>query len=261
MAVRIAQITDMHLTGREYARTLGAPVWRSFRQALAFVSELGDTVDRLVLTGDLVHQRRAATYRRLRAAVAPWAGKVLLIPGNHDDRSLLIDTFSDRLVPDRATANVVDGVGGLRLVGLDSLRPRRAHGRVGAEQLRWLRDVLGDRSTPTLLFVHHPPVRVGCWWLDKDRLRDADQLADVVRGRVDAILCGHVHQEFRGSLGGVPVYTCPSTAYQFRPRSAIPSHVDRGRPGLRLIDWEDGELRTKVIRVGRDNGERQRFRA
>jgi Icc protein len=157
--------------------------------------------------------------------------------------------FGDRLMPERPTLNFVERVGAYRFIGLDSLRPWRVHGRLGSDQLAWLSQELGRSDAPGILFLHHPPIRVGTWWLDKDLLRDRDDLRDIVQRRaVRALFCGHVHQESSARFGGAEVWTTPSTAYQFPPHALIPGS-ERSPPAFRVIDLDGERIDTRVVRL------------
>lgn len=246
---RIVQLTDLHLTAAPGGRSWRADVWGNLRRALDHVRSKLGTVDLLVLTGDLANQRRPETYARLRESVAEWHDRLLVLPGNHDHREMLRDAFRDRLLAGSATLNFVARLGGFRLLGLDTLRPWRVHGRLGEEQLAWLGRELERSEMPALLFMHHPPIRVGTWWLDKDLLRDHERLrALALRGRVRALFSGHVHQESHGRFGGADVWTTPSTAYQFPPHALVPGS-ERTPPALRVIDVDGERIDTRVIRL------------
>jgi Icc protein len=182
--------------------------------------------------------------------VKGWIDELCVLPGNHDDREMVRAAFGDRVIQDRATLNFVVRVGDFRLIGLDTLRPRRVHGRLGEEQLAWLARELGRSSTPAILFMHHPPIRVGTWWLDKDLLRDQEALGKVVRGSpVRALFCGHVHQESNGRLEQARVWTTPSTAYQFSPHALLPGPQRRSPPAFRVIDLDGDRIDTHVVRL------------
>lgn len=247
---RIVQLTDLHLTSAPDGPCWRADVWTNLRRALEHVRrELGN-VDLLVLTGDVANQRRPETYARLREAVGEWIDRLRVLPGNHDNRDMLRAAFADRLMPRSATLNFVEQVGEFRLIGLDTLRPWRVHGRLGPEQLAWLATELRRSEVPALIFMHHPPIRVGTWWLDKDLLRDHAELQRIVHGSpVRAFFCGHVHQESTGELGGARVWTTPSTAYQFPPHALLPGS-ERTPPAFRVIDLDEGRLDTHVVRLG-----------
>ena len=173
--------------------------------------------------------------------------------GNHDRCELVRSIFSSE------TGRFAETVGTWRLLGLDTSTPRRVHGLIGSKQLEWLAAELADGDRPVLLFMHHPPLRIGCWWLDKDLIRDVDALERVIGGsqRVRAIFTGHVHQEFHGRFAGVPVHTTPSTAYQFLPQTWVPARLDALAPGYRLIELEGDAWSSRVHRLGLGSEDRK----
>lgn len=239
--MRILQLTDLHLGLRwEDAR------WATLDTLLSELSELVGEFDRLVITGDLAAHGERAVYEALRARLAPWLPRLRVVPGNHDSRHLR-EVFADRMVGGSPAANFLDEVDGVRLVGLDSSRRWRISGALGFAQLEWLSSVL-DPATRSLVFLHHPPRSIGTWWLDKDLLRDRAAFSEAIQGRgVQGVFCGHVHQESEGLLGQIPVWTTPSTAYQFKPGSLLP-RTDRCASGFRVIEINDGVLTTSVVR-------------
>lgn len=246
---RIVQLTDLHLTAAPDGRSWRAKVWTNLRRALEHVrTEIG-SIDLLVLTGDLANQRRPETYARLREAVDGWGDRLRVLPGNHDNREMVRGAFGDRLMEGSASLNFVARLGDFRLIGLDTLRPWRVHGRLGEKQLAWLAGELRQSATPAILFMHHPPIRVGTWWLDKDLLRDHEELRKIVEGSpVRAFFCGHVHQESTGRFGSAEVWTTPSTAYQFPPHALLPGSK-RTPPAFRVIDLDGDRIDTRVVRL------------
>ncbi len=64
-----------------------------------------------------------------------------------------------------------------------------------------------------------------------------------------AIFTGHVHQQSDNDFFGIPLYTTPSTCFQFAPRQRE-FGVDARPPAYRWIDLHDsGELATGVVWV------------
>lgn len=243
MTLRIVQLTDLHLPP-----DAAAPAWANLRRVLEHLGRHEATPDLLVLTGDLVARRRAASYARLREALGAYRGRLRVLPGNHDSRRMLLAEFGDLLERVGPAAAFELDCRGWRLLGLDSVRRPFVHGAFGRVQLAWFAARVREAGAPVLVFVHHPPIRVGTWWLDKDLPRDRRSLESAVRGsRVRAIVCGHVHQPHEGAFGGVPVLTSPSTAYQFAPRAWLPGKAS-WRPAYRVLELEpDGALRSRVV--------------
>ena len=249
MTARIVQLTDLHLTAADGGTTWGSDVWQNLRAVLAHVRAHEEPFELLVLSGDLANERRPATYARLRELLAPCWPRLRVLPGNHDSRTLLAAQFGELLRPDRRTASFALDLAGWRILGLDSVRRPFVHGKFGREQLGWLRGELRAAHGPVLAFAHHPPIRVGSWWLDKDRPRDRRRLAAIVAGsRLRGIACGHVHQAQAGEFAGVPVWTAPSTAFQFRPRSLLPGPAER-TPAYRVFELDGDRLSTRIVRL------------
>ena len=254
---RLVQLTDLHLTATRRQRVWRADVWSNLDRVLEELPNRVGTFDRLLLTGDLANQRDPRTYHALCERLAPWLDQVRVLPGNHDNRQLLREAFPDHVLGDRNSVHFVDRVGGHRLLGLDSKWPKRIHGRLGRDQTDWLMGLLTTKPvdpSPTLLFVHHPPTRVGAWWLDKDRIRDRRALADVFENariagaNLRALFTGHVHQATEAEWGGVPVHTTPATAYQFAPRAWLP-RIASNQPAFRVIDLSPDRIETRIERL------------
>jgi Icc protein len=183
--------------------------------------------------------------------VAPFAGRLRVLAGNHDSRRLLRAHFGELLDASAPHVNFVHDLAGWRVLGLDSVQRPFVHGRFGARQLAWLRQQLAAVTRPVLAFVHHPPIAVGCWWLDKDLPRDRAAFGEVLAGRrVQLLACGHVHQAHEGEFAGVRVVTTPATAYQFPPRAKLPDPGARG-PGLRVIELDGERATTRAIVLDR----------
>ena len=245
--LRILQLTDLHLPARAGGRVWGRDVERNLDLALAAATAC-EPFHRLVLSGDLANSGASAAYERLARRLAPFGDRVRLLPGNHDRRERLRAAFPRQWPGADTWLSFTDELPGLTLVGLDSTVPRRTRGELGAPQLHWLRERLAAMVGPWLLFLHHPPVRVGTWWLDKDLVRDSALLGEVLAAKPPlAIVTGHVHQEFVGALAGTPVWTTPAVAYQYAPRSWLP--LPRARvPALRMLDVVGDVVHTRIVR-------------
>lgn len=88
--------------------------------------------------------------------------------------------------------------------------PGEVFGRIGPEQLGWLRAALAEPAAGgTVIALHHPPISVSPQWAAAS-LQDAVAFADILRGSdVHAVLCGHVHAQISGVLAGVLVWVGP----------------------------------------------------
>lgn len=236
----IIHISDTHISAPGVNPARPNPQYDA-RKALdadcARIAASGLRPDLIVVTGDLCDaetgERAREAYRHVRERVGELGTRlgcpVAYAMGNHDDR----EAFRAELLEPLTQTTPVDGVsvtirsddtdspvdyvmtvsalsGTLRAVVLDTSVPDPDDdtGVISDEQLVWLDGLLKTPTdTGTVLVMHHPPVAP---WQDRARLWQmdpaaAERLAPVVRGRVRAILCGHVHLASAATFAGTPV--------------------------------------------------------
>ena len=213
------------------------PTAATLAAVLAVARERYTDCTHVVWTGDLSHDLSVEGYRMLRDQLDDWFGRSSLIPGNHDDRQTLRHVFPEVGGSGDDCVGFVTEVAGWRLVGLDSQVPGEVAGALGDSEIARVERCLGrEPHRPTLLFVHHPPGAIGSSWLDALGLAEPQRLERLVRRypAVRGIFCGHVHQVFEGTFAGVPFFTAPSTAFQFKP-GTYTAEFDAVPPGFRVI--------------------------
>ncbi|MEO0486317.1 MAG: metallophosphoesterase [Pseudomonadota bacterium] len=173
----------------------------------------------VVISGDMVETPTAANYAALARELSQLSIPYLPLPGNHDDRALMARHL---LLPDTVMDGFVQyevAFDGARLVCLDTLKPGSDAGELCEARRDWLRNRLAHRVTPTLLFMHHPPMPLGLPMLDPDRLEDGDSLLTLLEtsGGIDFIGTGHVHRHIYGTHRGMGFATLGSVLYQAPP--------------------------------------------
>jgi Icc protein len=171
--------------------------------------------------------------------------------GNHDRRVPFRRVICNDPQPTDRPYHYAFTAGQYRLCVLDSLQPPRVGGSLGHVQLAWLRKQLHQHAAqPTILVVHHQVVPVGSRVLDQIMLLDAEDLWQVVHevDNVCAVLCGHVHRSFAGQHAGIPVFTTPSTCFQFvEAPNGLATSDDP--PMLRLVTCQGRDVSSAVIPV------------
>lgn len=246
----ILQISDPHLLSHRDGRFKGVPTAGTLAAVLEQACERYPDCDRVIWTGDLSQEHTEEGYRLLAELMGDWTARSLLIPGNHDDRAALLGVFPHPASNDQCVTFQAE-LGDWQLIGLDSHVPGEVAGRLSEEQLEQLHFWLAENpQRPTLLFIHHPPVSVETPWLDSIGLSNPEPLEMLIARNpgVQAIFCGHVHHEYEGSLGGIPVFTAPSTAFQFQGGAGDVS-FQMISPGFRAITLEDDQCNSEVVRL------------
>lgn len=252
MTTRILQLSDVHRFADPDERLFGIPTRELFEDVLEHVERSGLRPDHVVVTGDHTHDELPETYAAVREELAPFLDRLWLVPGNHDDRVLLRAAFADRIPADGAGRVTFSfRAGDWLCLGLDTQVPGAVGGRLGAEQVDWIRAQLDEhRPGAAVLFMHHPPVELGLAWLDRIGLEDADLLQALLvdEPRVRLVCCGHVHHESSHRVGSAEVVTVPSTGLQFSPTGDVAEFVT-APPGYRLIELGDDGYSTTVVRL------------
>ena len=102
----------------------------------------------------------------LREILADLIPPVFVVPGNHDRREPLLNTFAhENYMPpaDVPFVNYVIDRFPLRLIGLDTTMPGHDYGMICDERLRWLDDALNARpDSPTMFLFITPHFAPAC---------------------------------------------------------------------------------------------------
>jgi 3',5'-cyclic AMP phosphodiesterase CpdA len=253
----VAQLTDPHLSE-------SAPeAAERFALALAHLLRLPSRPDVLLVTGDLAEHGAPAEYARCRELLAALPLPAYVVPGNHDDRTGLRAAFGPqgRHAMDAYVQYVVDA-GPLRLVALDTAIPRENPGELCAERLKWLEARLAEApARPTIVFMHHPPFRIGLHALDAMGLREPEALGRLIERhpQVERLLAGHVHCALARRFHGTIAMTAVATASRIDLDLSRPDCVAlvEGPPEILLHAWDDAAgLRSFSCVVG-EPGARQ----
>lgn len=180
----------------------------------------------LFLSGDCAYlQGLAGDYHTLAGLLEPlWKADfpLHLTLGNHDDRPVFRNSLAERLAGseplESRQAAVIESPRANWFV-LDSLDAvNKTPGRVGIDQLAWLRRALDQRrEKPAIVVVHHNPVFEQP--MRNTGLLDTNELFDVLvpRKQVKAFIFGHTHHWNLEQHEGIHLVNLPPVAYVFKP--------------------------------------------
>jgi 3',5'-cyclic AMP phosphodiesterase CpdA len=170
-----------------------------------------------VVTGDLTHNGEPEAYERLRALLSGLPCPAHLLLGNHDERAAFRAAFPDAPADEAGFVQQALDTPVGRFLMLDTKEPGTHAGRLGTRRLDWLAARLAEDDGDVLLFLHHPPCRVGITGMDEIPLLDADAMWEVVaphRARIRHLFHGHLHRPLSGSWRGIPTSSLRGTAHQ-----------------------------------------------
>jgi 3',5'-cyclic AMP phosphodiesterase CpdA len=202
----------------------------------------------LIHTGDLTHLAKPAEFDTLQQLLqGAKAKQIYYVPGEHDNAT---DDGKEYLA---RYGKQTKGTGwysfdhhGVHFVGLVNSAALEGMGKLGGEQLAWLKDDLSGRtdSTPIVVFAHIPlwTVYQDWGWGTSD---SEEALSYVKRFGSVTVLNGHIHQTMQKVEGNVTFHTAMSTAFpQPAPGSApsagpmkVPAEKLRSVLGIREVDF------------------------
>jgi Icc protein len=200
--VLLAHLSDTHFDNGPRASERAARV-------MAYLETLDDSVDAVLVTGDIADHGLPAEYTEALSVLAS-RHRVLLCPGNHDVRGpyreVLLGTDGEGPV------NALHEVAGVIVAMCDSSVPGEDYGHLDDETLAWLDESLtSTKNQPALVAFHHPPVVVHNTMIDGIRLRDPQPLAELLdrHPQVAAVLVGHAHTAAASTFAGRPLLVAP----------------------------------------------------
>lgn len=248
-----AQISDTHVSAEP-----DHPHNQQLRTVVECINRTREKPAFVLATGDLANCGEGGEYEQLDKILSALDMPLYVIPGNHDNRELLLDLYRNKgyLPIDPPHLHYAINHHAVRIIALDTKEGDEQFGRLCEDRLHWLSVRLAeDRDYPTVIMMHHPPFDTGVKIMDADRCLDGAEFATVVSEshNVERILCGHVHRGAFTRFANTVASVCPSTAFHLEPLINVDSKnytvVDE-RPAFQLHMWSgEAGLVTHTIRV------------
>jgi Icc protein len=216
------QISDSHIG---FNKAANQDVAGTLQLALDKINALPAAPDLLLHTGDITHASRPAEFDTAQQLIkSARAGETFYVPGEHDiatdDGALYLERFGKGT---QGTGWYSFTHKGVHFIGLNNCQQVDAMGKLGDEQLRWLKADLGAQSasTPIVIFAHIPlwMVYPEWGWGTPDA---AEALTYLKRFGSVTVLNGHIHQVVQKVEGNVSFHTAASTAFPQPAPGAAP---------------------------------------
>ncbi|MRH91362.1 phosphodiesterase [Nocardia sp. SYP-A9097] len=242
--VLLAQLSDTHFN-------MGARNNERAERVMAFLAELPQRPDVIIVTGDIADEGDIEEYQQARAALVADV-PVILLPGNHDDRGHMRTVLFGEEAG-YAPINQSHSVDGVTLALLDSSIPGKPEGLLDDATFDFLTELLAAAPADEhiLIAMHHPPVPVQSTVCDPIRLTNPERLAEIVAGddRILGVLTGHVHAGLITTFAGKPLIVAPSVSSTIGCEWEViaPGHVPidfAPDPSLLFHSIADGRLLT-----------------
>jgi len=215
----IAQISDIHIAGWGKKAYGVAPTAENLARCIDHINLLNPQPDLLLVTGDITSKGLMEEAERAASLLDKLRCPYYIIPGNHDDRTVLWSAFGGQACPSRTGTFLSYVIGGydVRLIAMDSTIPGAPGGEICESRATWLDECLTEAGhQPTVIFMHHPPIKCGVNETDIDGFIGADRLGRVIEKytNIERIVCGHIHLLVHARWRGTVISTAPSMGMQ-----------------------------------------------
>jgi 3',5'-cyclic-AMP phosphodiesterase len=207
------QISDSHIG---FNKAANQDVTGTLNLALDKINALPGSLDLLLHTGDITHASKPAEFDTAQQMIkGVKAAETFYVPGEHDiagdDGAMYLERFGKQTQGKGWYSFTHKGV---HFVGLNNCQQVDAMGKLGDDQLKWLKADLAAQSasTPIVIFAHIPlwMVYPDWGWGTPDA---AEALASLKRFGSVTVLNGHIHQVVQKVEGDVAFHTACSTAF------------------------------------------------
>ncbi|PCI20356.1 MAG: 3',5'-cyclic-AMP phosphodiesterase [Piscirickettsiaceae bacterium] len=246
--IRILQISDSHLFASTNEQLVGINTDESFLAIVELAKQHSWPPDFIFLTGDLSQDSSNDAYQRLISHLKPLGVSCYVLPGNHDDPEMLRNIFSK---PDFLYQPFLHTENWL-FAFLNTAIPNEEGGILYEQEIIELEQQINAHPEKNILVcLHHQLQPVNSRWLDTMAVRNPGLLIDLLARypNIQGIIHGHVHQEFTSNINGTPIYSTPSTCFQFKPNSNDFA-IDDTAPGYRWLELgKQGNIRTSIVRL------------
>jgi Icc protein len=241
---KVVQISDCHVSADPDAIYRGINPRTAFEQVLPAVIDWKP--DLILLTGDLAEDASDEAYAYLATHLAKLDSPILTLPGNHDYAARQNHHFVSTAVDEP----LVFEASHWRVILLNSAVENQIAGSLSDNQLEQLERELSANDKPTLVALHHQPLPVGSPWIDRYPLLEPEKLYSCLEneGNVQAVVWGHIHQEFSEERGDISLLGSPSSSANSLPGRDKFTYDERG-PACRWLKLDcKGGLETGILR-------------
>jgi Icc protein len=206
-----AQISDSHIG---FNKAANPDVTGTLREAVAKIRAQSAAPDFVLHTGDLSHNGKAAEYDAMEQVLTDLKSPVFYVPGEHDTAGDDGKLYRERFAKGHANGWHSFQHKGSQFFGLSNVEQIEGMGRLGPDQVKWMKDQLAglSSSTPIVVFAHIPlwAVYPEWGWNTPDSV---EVFSSLKRFGSVTVLNGHIHQVVQKKEGNVTFHTAMSTAF------------------------------------------------
>tara|TARA_Y100000746_G_C15411951_1_gene410716 strand:+ start:333 stop:1220 length:888 start_codon:yes stop_codon:yes gene_type:complete len=237
LMIKIIVLTDPHIC-EENQTIIGLNPSLQLKKALKHIKKFHSDANRLVVTGDLTHAGTKNQYSIFKNIIEGINIPITLLLGNHDNRENFRKVFSDYPLDSNGFVQSKEAIYKNKLIFLDTLaappyKNGQHFGEICKKRLEWIHHEMRlIKNEQIIVFMHHPPFKVGFPGMDEIKLKDSDQFMNLVKAfpNISHLVCGHIHRTISGNIQGKSFSIFKSTCHQ------MPMHQTSNKSSLSVAE-------------------------
>jgi len=231
--MRIAHISDIHCNiGNDFNEKM-------FDRATKLLNKINS--DFVFISGDLTTWGLLPEYELAEEKLKQINGKLVVVPGNHDERNLGFKLFPEFF----GDTDFIHDFDGLKLVGLASSEPDKDDGRLGRGRHKIIEKAIKQDNKLTIIGLHHHIIPVPNSGREKNIIEDAGETLDIIlKNKVPLVLMGHRHVPWgvkihETLLVNAGTFSCNRTRAHFGNT-------------FNIIDIKDDEIEVSTVNINKE---------
>lgn len=193
----------------------------------------------IFILGDLAENGKEEEYNSAKKIFGKFKKKVFCIPGNHDNKTLLKESFDSLSMDSEKNLSFHYEADDHEFIGIDSTLKDSSKGVVCQNRLSWLEKKLSITTKKVIILMHHPALSVG-YNIDSIKLTNSYQLLKILnkyKSKVKLLIFGHIHRNVSGTWEGFPFVTLRGTGHQrITPQKGNAGYIDHGTPSYAVLN-------------------------
>ena len=235
--MKIAHISDIHCNfGSDFNEKI-------FDKAAKMVNKI--EADFVFISGDLTTEGLLTEYKLAKEKLKQINGKLVIVPGNHDERNLGFKLFPEFF----GNPSFIKTYDDLNFIGLSSSEPDKDTGRLGRRRHIFIQEGIKKNDKMSIIGFHHHLIPVPNSGRETNIIDDAGETLDfILKNEVPLILMGHRHvpwavQIHKTLLVNAGTFSCTRTRAHFGNT-------------FNIIDIDEDEIKVDVIDIGKEKQNR-----
>ena len=230
--MKIAHISDIHC---DYGADFNEKI---FNKAVKLVNKV--EADIVFVSGDLTSEGLLPEYELAKERLKEIEGKLVIVPGNHDERNLGFKLFPEFF----GETDFIHNYDDINLVGLASSEPDKDNGRLGRGRHKKIEEGI-KKGKMAVLGFHHHVVPVPHSGRETNIIDDAGETLDIIlKNEVPLVLMGHRHVPWAVKIHKTLLVNA----------GTFSSKRTRAHFGwtFNIIDIDDDEIEVTVVNIDKE---------